>query len=131
MASLGIDRIFQSPPEVVWSAWTQPDQVEAWWWPHLGNRVEMDLKVGGRYRIEGSGVGVSGHYLEVARPMRLAFTWQWDGEDRVSQVALELHAGPDGTLMTVVHIGLADREVRDAHRQGWSDCLDRLEFFIG
>ena len=133
MTSLGIDRLIDSTPDRIWSALTDPSQLVVWWWPHLDNTVEIELQVGGSYRFVGpkAGIAVSGHYLEVAPPQRLAFTWRWDGEDRVSQAAFELHSEPGGgTLLTVVHIGLADREERDNHIQGWTDCLDRLGLYV-
>lgn len=129
MTSLGIERVVDTTPEAIWTAFTDPTRLVTWFWPHLDNTATIDLQVGGAYRFDGpkAALSVSGHYLEVARPLRLAFSWQWAGEERTSQVAVELHAEPDGgTLMTLVHIGLADRDERDSHIQGWSDCLDRL-----
>lgn len=121
----------EAPPDTVWSALTDPDQVVAWLWPHLDNTAEIDLSPGGQFRFTGpkGNIAVTGHYLEVARPLRLAFSWRWEGETRVSQVAVELHPEAETTLLTLVHIGLADKEERDSHVEGWTNCLDRLEVY--
>ena len=59
--------------------------------------------------------------------MRLAMTWQWDGEPEHSQVLVELAPAGEGTLVTVTHSLNATVEARDAHGQGWRDCLARLD----
>jgi uncharacterized protein YndB with AHSA1/START domain len=50
-----ITRIFDAPREVVFSAWTDPDEVAAWYGPeHFDTpreRIHIDLQVGGRYEL--------------------------------------------------------------------------------
>src|SRR5687767_4952954 len=50
-----ITRIFEAPREQVFAAWTDPDQVSAWYGPeHFDTpreRVHIDLRVGGRYEL--------------------------------------------------------------------------------
>jgi uncharacterized protein YndB with AHSA1/START domain len=50
-----ITRIFDAPRERVWRAWTDPDDVGAWFGPeHFdtpGDKVRIDLRVGGRYEL--------------------------------------------------------------------------------
>ena len=50
-----ITRIFDAPREVVFSAWTDPDEVAAWYGPeHFDTpreRIHIDLRVGGRYEL--------------------------------------------------------------------------------
>jgi uncharacterized protein YndB with AHSA1/START domain len=50
-----ITRIFDAPRERVFSAWTDPDQVAAWYGPeHFETpreRIRIDLRVGGRYEL--------------------------------------------------------------------------------
>lgn len=76
MTRLEITRTLSAPPERVWRALTDPQALAAWFWPHLDNTVEIDLRPGGRYRITGpaGGIAVSGEYVEVTAPTRLAFT---------------------------------------------------------
>jgi uncharacterized protein YndB with AHSA1/START domain len=84
--------------------------------------------VGGRYRIESPVVGlaVSGTYVAVEEPQRLALTWRWDGEDQDTLVTLTLAADEDGTTLAIEHDNFATEAVRTEHVEGWSDCLDRL-----
>lgn len=133
MTRLEIVRDFDQPPERIWRAFTDPTQLASWFWPHLDNVVEIDLRVNGGYRITGpkAGIAVAGTYLELDPPKRLVFTWRWlaapnGPEDLPSLVTVELSPAGDGTRMTLVHERLPDDVTRDEHAQGWQDCLDRL-----
>jgi uncharacterized protein YndB with AHSA1/START domain len=50
-----ITRIFEAPREKVFRAWTDPDEVAAWYGPeHFDTpreRIRIDLRVGGRYEL--------------------------------------------------------------------------------
>jgi len=48
---LVITRVFDAPRELVWKAWTDPDQVARWWGPKgfTAPACKMDLRVGGEY----------------------------------------------------------------------------------
>ena len=50
-----ITRIFDAPRERVFKAWTDPDEVAAWYGPeHMDTpreRIRIDLRVGGRYEL--------------------------------------------------------------------------------
>jgi uncharacterized protein YndB with AHSA1/START domain len=50
-----ITRVFDAPREQVFRAWTDPDEVAAWYGPERMNtpreKVHMDLRVGGRYEL--------------------------------------------------------------------------------
>ncbi len=72
MADLELRRGLVAPAERVWRAFTDPDALAAWFWPpRFSTSVCIDLRVGGRYRIAGSGLLVSGEYLELDPPRRL------------------------------------------------------------
>jgi uncharacterized protein YndB with AHSA1/START domain len=128
MTSLEITRNLAAPVEQVWRAFTEPAALASWFWPHLDNTVETDVRVGGTYRITGpkAGIAVSGTYVEVEPPKRLVFTWQWDGEDVETRVVLELSAASEGTVLSLVHDRFHDEASRDGNAAGWNDCLDRL-----
>jgi uncharacterized protein YndB with AHSA1/START domain len=66
----------------VWDAWTQPDQLAAWWgprdWSTSPEDVTLDLRPGGAMRVtsvsdEGAEMTTAGTLTEVVRPERLAF----------------------------------------------------------
>lgn len=128
-ARLRLRRLLPAPPEQVWHALTSPDALAAWFWPEsFGTQARTDLRVGGEYRIAAAaaGMAVSGSYLEIEPPDRLAFTWRWDGEPGETLVTVRLTAAGPDTELVLTHEGFADDRQRDNHVQGWSDCLARL-----
>jgi uncharacterized protein YndB with AHSA1/START domain len=130
---LELSRTLAYPAERVWQAFTDPAALAAWFWPvRAATTVEIDLRVGGRYRIAGPGFGmaVSGRYRAIEPPHRLVFTWRWDGEPAETLVTLELVAEPGATRLTVRHEAFGGDAERDEHTKGWSDCLDRLPAWL-
>lgn len=126
---LRLRRTLSSPPGPVWLALTSPDALASWFWPEsFGTAVQVDLRVGGLYRIAGQagGIAVTGHYVAVEPPHQLAFTWRWDGEAEETLVTVRLTPDGAGTELVLTHKRFADDAGRDDHAKGWSDCLDRL-----
>jgi uncharacterized protein YndB with AHSA1/START domain len=120
-------RTLPAPAERVWSALTDAGSLAAWFWPERFETVaETDPRPGGAFRIAGRGLAVAGVYTDVEKPERLAFTWQWDGDDLVTSVRVVLC---DGELV-LTHDGFPDAGSRDDHVTGWSDCLDRLSDWL-
>lgn len=79
--SVVVDRVFDAPPEAVFKAWTDPQIMARWFAPEplTVPRAEMDLRVGGRYRLvmrdeEGNDFTSSGEYREITPPERLVYT---------------------------------------------------------
>jgi uncharacterized protein YndB with AHSA1/START domain len=127
--ALRVHRTLAFPTERVWRALTDPAALTAWFWPErLAPTAAVDLRVGGRYRIDGpaGGMAVAGEYVAVEPPRRLVFTWRWDGEPDETLVTVELTPGDAGTELVIVHERFASDSDRDNHAKGWSDCLDRL-----
>jgi len=123
-----ITRTLPVPPERLWAALTEPEQLQAWFWPSsFDATVTADARVGGRYRIASASreLAVGGEYLEVAEPHRLVLSWQWDGEETSSTVRIDVLGSEHGSGLVLTHEGLAPESVPE-HQQGWSDCLDRL-----
>jgi uncharacterized protein YndB with AHSA1/START domain len=95
-------------------------------------QADIDLRVGGRYRVSFSTDAeyyeVGGVYREVLPNRRLVFSWAWHSTpERESQVTVSLQPDGDGTLLTVQHEQLFDQAARDGHERGWIGSLDRLE----
>jgi uncharacterized protein YndB with AHSA1/START domain len=80
-----IVREFDAPRELVFRAWTDPEQVAKWSAPEgmstPPSTVSGDVRPGGAYTSTmeqdetGESFSVSGRYLEVVEPERLVFTW--------------------------------------------------------
>lgn len=133
-----IVRHVAAPPARVWSLWTTTDGLAEWWWNFLpGTTYDVDLRVGGSYRIENpaAGFGVRGTFRVVDHERRLVATWVWlDGTSEGEREHLEVRFEPDGaaTNLTIVHDGAWHTpEPAAAYAQGWSDTLAVLdELFV-
>jgi uncharacterized protein YndB with AHSA1/START domain len=99
--------------------------------------IEVDVRVGGRYRIkmnapDGEVHDVSGVYREVVPNERLVFTWAWrTTPERESLVTVTLRPVGTGTALTLKHEQFFDESARDHHREGWIALLGRLEAALG
>lgn len=134
---LVIDRTFDAPRDLVWKAWTEPDQIKQWLAPR-GFTIPMaegDLRNGGKWRQsmvtpDGHELRLSGVYREVKPPERLVFTHAWDdpngnpGPETLVEVTFT--ARGDKTDMHFSQSGFKSTEDRDNHSDGWGQCFDRL-----
>jgi uncharacterized protein YndB with AHSA1/START domain len=134
--SLALVRKLDAAPGKVWRALTEPEMLKQWMRPDDATKVataEIDLRVGGRYRIvmtppEGEEHDVRGVYREIVPNKRLVYTWAWKSTpERESIVTIELRAVGKGTELTLRHEQFADAEARDRHQHGWTGCLSSLE----
>lgn len=139
--SLTLAREYAAAPEKVWRAWTDPRALKQWWAPSGGeptSLVELDVRVGGRYRIcfggaDGNQHECAGEYREVVKPRKLVFTWSWPRTtpDRVSLVTILFNAKGRGTELVFRHEQFFDETARDNHNRGWSRALEKLGEFLG
>jgi uncharacterized protein YndB with AHSA1/START domain len=124
-----LSRMLACQSDQAWRALTSPDALAAWFWPEsFGTTADVDLRVGGHYRIASpaAGLAVTGRYVAIEPPCQLAFTWRWDGEADETLVTVRLTPDGAGTELVLTHERFADDTQRDDHAKGWSDCLDRL-----
>lgn len=138
--ALSLARRYPVAPEKVWRAWTDPQALKRWWGPGGQDPVslaQIDLRVGGRFRIvfggpEGTDHEVQGVYRVVLPPRRLVFTWTWPRStpERESLVTLEFRPAGGGTELAFLHEQLFDETVRDNHRRGWSESLAKLDTYL-
>lgn len=137
---LVLRRRYPVAPEKVWRAWTDPEAIRHWWGPGGTSSVsiaELDLRVGGRFRIVFGGASgtdheVQGVYREVLPNRRLVFTWTWPNStpERESLVTLVFKETGGGTELEFRHEQLFDETVRDNHERGWTGSLAKLERFL-
>jgi len=132
---LEIRRTFPAPPRRVFQAFRDPSVLRQWAAPdqHRTEEVEMDFRIGGRYRRElrfpdGSLHVLRGEYLEIDPPNRLVYTYEWETipDAPSTRVEIELEERDGGTDLRLVHSGFESREARDEHRTGWASCFDQL-----
>jgi glutathione S-transferase len=134
--SLRLTRLIKADPARVFEAWTDPKQLNRWSAPEpMAIEAEVDLKVGGRYRIlmKGSDGGVFtavGEYREIDSPNRLSYTWKWEEEGNNyydTLVTVEFHDRDGATEVVLTHELFPDAEITGKHNEGWTSCLTRLE----
>jgi uncharacterized protein YndB with AHSA1/START domain len=140
-ASLRIRHTFAAPRERVFRAFTDPEELKQWFGPTDGHAVpvaEVDLRVGGRYRIDmrgpsGSLYRIVGEYREVRPPERLVYTWRWEIGQDVGEnlVTVEFRERGDATEVVLTHEAFPTANARDGHEGGWIGSLGRLERRIG
>ncbi len=133
--TLNLRRTFMAPREKVFQAFTEAEIMKKWWGPEEFTcpTAEIDLKVGGKYRIamkppEGDVFYVKGTYREIKPPERLVYTFQWEGAGMKEEtlVTLEFHEKGDATELVLVHELFPDANARDDHNKGWESSFDCL-----
>ena len=141
--SLSLHRKFPVAPEKVWRAWTDPQALSQWFGPggpgepQTVSVADLDLRVGGRYRLvfggpEGNDHEAAGVYKEAVPHRKLVFTWHWPRTtpERVSQITILLRAEGGGTDMEFRHEQFFDQAACDGHRRGWTETFVKLETFL-
>ncbi len=153
---LVLERVVDVPRELVWRAWTEPEQLKKWFTPAPWTTVacEIDLCPGGIFRTvmrspEGEEMdGGAGCYLEVVenerlvwtnaltpgfRPATPAPTTSSDGDnchDLVFTAMILLQPHGEGTKYTAI-VKHRDEAGRIRHEkmgfhEGWGAALDQL-----
>jgi uncharacterized protein YndB with AHSA1/START domain len=133
-----ITRVLDAPRELVWKAWTEPEQLARWWgppgWSNPVSKITMDVRPGGTFRVtsvsdeDGAEMTVVGEYREVVEPERLVFeepaedSWH---EGAVS-VATFTDLGDGRTEMVLQATIQTTDEMRAAAEGGMRSSVDRL-----
>ena len=122
---LVVTRTFNGPARIVFEAWTKPELFRRWWVPKsMGMSLrscEMDVRVGGRYRLEfePEGMAFYGTYLEVTPHSRLVWTNEESDDGAVTTVTFEEH---DGQTLLAMHELYPSKEALEAN-QGMEDAM--------
>ena len=134
--ALRLERHYDATPEEVLRAWTEPEEMKRWWGPGKNDVVhlaEADVRVGGHFRVaftcDSDAIHeVSGVYSEVVPNRKLVFTWAWkSAPQQESQVTVTFEPSGGGTDLTLLHEQFFDAEARDAHEEGWSNALAKID----
>jgi uncharacterized protein YndB with AHSA1/START domain len=140
-----LSRIIPAPPARVYRAWLEPELLRRWLAPGevQATRVEVDERVGGRFRIwHGTGTGDAGGFeceiTELVPDERIAFRWGFVGPERAdgpvfdSLLTITLREAAGGaTTLTLVHerleeLAAAMPYVAENVGVGWDDVLAKL-----
>jgi uncharacterized protein YndB with AHSA1/START domain len=138
---LVVTRIIDAPRDLVFRAWTEPEQVARWWGPQgfVTTHCEMDIRPGGAFRCcmrspAGTDHWKRGVYREIVAPERIVFTFAWE----------DANGNPGHELLTTVtfadlgtqtrltlHQGVFETgEGCDDHRGGWTSCFERFAEYM-
>ena len=99
--TITVSRVYDTPPEDLWDACTNPERISRWFLPLSG-----DLRPGGRYEFEGN---ASGTIERCEPPHSLAATWEYGGQ--ISWVELRLTPEPgDRTRLALEHVAHVEDE---------------------
>jgi uncharacterized protein YndB with AHSA1/START domain len=144
---LVLERTVDVSPELVWMAWTQPEQLKQWFTPAPWKTVdcEIDLRPGGAFRTvmrspEGEDVSNVGCYLEIVPNRKLVWTDALEAGFRPSRqnphllfhftAAILLEPEGSGTRYTalVMHADEGGREKHESlgFHEGWGTALEQL-----
>ncbi len=135
--TLIVRRSIRATAEKLFDAWTEPEQLTQWWGPNavICTAAEVDLKVGGRYRIanqfpDGKVLWISGEFELIERPKRLIYSWRIGPESAPAErVIVRFEQSGSNTEVIVTHERIPAVPMRDLHQQGWEGCLQKLAKF--
>ena len=144
---LVLERIVDVPCELVWNAWTQPEQLKKWFCPDpwKATECEIDLRPGGIFRTlmrgpEGETSPHIGCYLEVVPNERLVWTDAllpgWRPAPKPSELGffftaiITMETQGKGTRYRA-HVIHKDEESRNKHdtmgfAEGWGAAWEQL-----
>ena len=137
-----ITRIFEASRERVFRAWTDPDEVAAWFGPERFDtpreRIRIDLRVGGRYELtmvrrDGGGEFAIGYEIvELVEPELIVLrsdAMPELGMHAPTVVRVELHDHGARTRMTLSD-GPQPPAARGHAEAGWSAAFDKLAALV-
>jgi uncharacterized protein YndB with AHSA1/START domain len=137
-----ITREYDAPRELVWAAWTEPEQLVQWWgppgWSTPIETVTMDVRAGGDFRLisvsdDGVEMPVVGVYREVVEPERLVLdepaehAWHEGAESVVTFTDLG-----GGRTEVVIRATIQTTDaMRESAERGMNATFDRLGEHLG
>lgn len=116
---LVIRRHYKAEREDVWDAITDPERLVRWFLPISG-----DLRVGGRYRLEGN---AGGEIVRCDRPSEIGLTWEIG--EMSTDVLVRLDPDGDATILTLTHSPMPGEFVPGTGA-GWELGLVALEKYL-
>ena len=153
-AQVVVSRELDVPPDVAWTAWSDPEQVQQWWGPtgFRCPRADIDFRVGGSSLVtmqapaEYGGFQMHNRwtYSTITEPSRIEFVSTFADETGavVDPAAVGIEAGVprevphvvefeplDGgrTRVTVTEYGYTTEEARNLSQGGQEQVMDKMQ----
>ena len=126
-----VTRSFDAPARLVFAAWSRPELFRQWWVPKsMGMNLlscEMDVRTGGRYRLEFANPGAAepfaffGRYVDVVPNSRIVWTNEESGDaGSVTTVTFEENDGKTRLVMRELY---PSKQALDAAGTGAADMM--------
>lgn len=147
MDQLKVSRTFDAPLEILWKAWTEPEQFMKWYGPKgfTSPTCEIDLRKGGRHlwsmqTPNGRQMYFTGTFMQVKPMERLVYTDAMS-DDKGNVMTAEMMGMPAGTPVsmdvtvtfahsngkTTVTVSHMSQGEGDGAGTGWEQAFDKLE----
>lgn len=120
-------RAYNTDMDDLWDALTTAERIPRWFLP-----VSGELRLGGRYQLEGN---AGGEVIACEPPRRLGVTWEMQGE--ASWVTVTLSPAAEGwTTLTLEHVAIVPEEFWSQYGPGavgvgWELGLLGLALYLG
>ena len=134
---LRLEKIIAVPPERVFVAFVDAEQVRRWWGPagFTVPRLQFDAVERREYRIvmqppDGDVFHIRGTFRAVEASRRLIFTFIYeepDPDDQETLVTLTFEPAEAGSRVILDQGPFKTPARLELHRDGWTETLERLE----
>ena len=133
-----VERIFDAGINLLWRTWTEPALIKLWFGSDPNGtveKVEMDQRIGGAYKIsfsdsDGSQHTCKGRILSIIEHELLVWSWEWESEPgHISELKVSFHAIGEKTKVVLEHSNL-NPDSRHAYDKGWNGGFDKIERII-
>jgi uncharacterized protein YndB with AHSA1/START domain len=138
---LHLEKILAVPPERVFAAFVDAEQLRRWWGPagFTVPRLQLDAVEGSDYRIgmqppDGDVFHIRGTFRAVEAPRRLIYTFIYeepDPDDQETLVVLTFEPTDPGTRVILDQGPFKTPARLELHRDGWTETFERLEHSLG
>jgi uncharacterized protein YndB with AHSA1/START domain len=133
--------VIDAPRDEVWRAWTEPEQIAAWWGPKgmsvPPESVEMDVRPGGVFRLtmvadaSGAEFPTDMHYREVEPPERLVYAWDAQRGLGSGVVTVRFVDRGEQTEIVTEFAGFATDQIFTGARVGWKGQMQKFDARFG
>ena len=149
---IAVTRIIDAPLELVWKAWTDPEQVRRWWGPkdYTSPLCKIDLREGGQYIFcmrapkeqGGHDSYTTGIYKKIVPKELLEFTQSLSDKDgnkidpaqagmppdfpKETRILVTYKAKGDMTELTITLYGWTVGQMYVYALAGWHQSIDKL-----
>jgi uncharacterized protein YndB with AHSA1/START domain len=133
-----IERTFDAPRDLLWKAWSDPEQAKNWWGPNgfTAPVIELDARPGGKWRAmmrspDRKELWQHGVYREIIPPEKISFTSIWDANpEEETLISITFAARGNKTDMVFRQGEFTSVEDRNANEGGWNESFDRFAAYL-